>query len=79
MLVVDDVEMNLEIFGAGMLPVIRHRLHAVARSPATVSRLMAELERAWYRGKPFDIVFLDQMMPGIAGGELARRIRGNAG
>ena len=38
---------------------------------------MAELERAWHRGKPYDIVFLDQMMPGIAGEELAKRIRSN--
>ena len=38
---------------------------------------MAELERAWHRGKPYDIVFLDQMMPGMSGDELAGRIRGH--
>ena len=71
-LVVDDVGMNLEILG--------RQLSAFGVRTETVSdgfAAMAELERAWYRGKPFDIVFLDQMMPGIAGGELARRIRAN--
>ena len=36
---------------------------------------MAELERAWHRGQPYDLVFLDQMMPGLSGDELAGRIR----
>lgn len=71
-LVVDDVEMNLEILGR-MLSA----LHVSSQSVPDGFAALAELERAWYRGKPFDIVFLDQMMPGIAGGELARRIRDN--
>ena len=71
-LVVDDVEMNLEVLGR-MLSAMRVTAETVSDGFAA----MAELERAWYRGKPFDIVFLDQMMPGIAGGELARRIRDN--
>src|SRR6185312_3667703 len=69
---VDDVEMNLEILGR-MLSA----LHVSSQSVPDGFAALAELERAWYRGKPFDIVFLDQMMPGIAGGELARRIRDN--
>jgi signal transduction histidine kinase/DNA-binding response OmpR family regulator len=36
---------------------------------------LAELERARYRGKPYHVVLLDQMMPGMAGDELASRIR----
>jgi CheY-like chemotaxis protein len=36
---------------------------------------LAELERSWHRGKPYDIVFLDQMMPGMSGDTLAQRIR----
>ena len=36
---------------------------------------MAELERVWHRGRPYDVVFLDQMMPGLSGDALARRIR----
>src|SRR5471030_1057393 len=38
---------------------------------------MAELERAWHIGKPYDLVFLDQMMPGLTGDALAKRIRQN--
>ena len=38
---------------------------------------MAEIERAWYSGKPYDLVFLDQLMPGLSGVDLARRIRAN--
>jgi signal transduction histidine kinase/DNA-binding response OmpR family regulator len=36
---------------------------------------LAELERAQYRGKPYHVVLLDQTMPGMAGDELASRIR----
>jgi signal transduction histidine kinase/CheY-like chemotaxis protein/HPt (histidine-containing phosphotransfer) domain-containing protein len=69
-LVVDDIEMNLEITtrqlqGLGM---------EVASSRDGFGAL-AELERAWHRGHPFEIVFLDQMMPGITGEALAERIR----
>ena len=71
-LIVDDVEMNLEILSR-QLGAFGVTTHTVADGFAA----MAELERAWYRGKPFDIVFLDQMMPGIAGAELAKRIREN--
>ena len=39
---------------------------------------MAELERAWHRHAPYDIVFIDQMMPGMSGEKLAQRIRGEA-
>jgi signal transduction histidine kinase/DNA-binding response OmpR family regulator/HPt (histidine-containing phosphotransfer) domain-containing protein len=71
-LMVDDVEMNLEILG--------RQLGALGVKTTGVSdgfAAMAELERAWHRGKPYDIVFLDQMMPGIAGEDLAKRIRSN--
>jgi CheY-like chemotaxis protein/HPt (histidine-containing phosphotransfer) domain-containing protein len=36
---------------------------------------LAEVERAWHRGSPHDIVFIDQMMPGLSGEALAERIR----
>ena len=69
-LLVDDVKMNLEIL---------HRQLAASGIPArTVNdgfAAFAELERAWHAGKPYDIVFVDQMMPGISGEELAHRIR----
>jgi signal transduction histidine kinase/DNA-binding response OmpR family regulator len=69
-LAVDDVEMNLEILsrqlrGFGMEVVCcRDGFDA-----------MAEIERAWHRGAPHDVIFLDQMMPGLAGETLAARIR----
>ena len=69
-LAVDDIEMNLEILsrqlkGFGMEVVCcRDGFDA-----------MAEVERAWHRGSPHDIIFLDQMMPGLAGETLAARIR----
>jgi len=69
-LVVDDVAMNLEIIG--------RQLGAYGMKVASVDdgfAALAELERAWHRGKPYDLVFLDQMMPGLAGADLAKRIR----
>jgi len=69
-LAVDDIEMNLEILsrqlrGCGM-DVVCSRDGFDA---------MAEMERAWHRGAPHDVIFLDQMMPGMAGETLAARIR----
>jgi signal transduction histidine kinase/CheY-like chemotaxis protein len=69
-LVVDDVPMNLEIVtrqlaGFGM----------EIKCSEDGFEALAELERAWHRGKPYDIVFLDQMMPGLSGENLAKRIR----
>ena len=69
-LLVDDVKMNLDI--------LSRQLTASGIHPRSVSdgfAAFAELERAWHAGKPYDIVFLDQMMPGISGEELGRRIR----
>ena len=69
-LLVDDVEMNLTI--------MTRQLKAFGMSVTAVNdafAAMAELERAWHRGQPYDLVFLDQMMPGLAGDQLARRIR----
>jgi CheY-like chemotaxis protein len=71
-LVVDDVAMNLDILG--------RQLGAYGIQTETAEdafSAIAQLERAWHRGRPFDIVFLDQMMPGIPGAELAARIRQN--
>jgi signal transduction histidine kinase/DNA-binding response OmpR family regulator len=69
-LLVDDIEMNLTI--------MTRQLKAFGMSVTAVNdafAAMAELERAWHRGQPYDLVFLDQMMPGLAGDQLARRIR----
>jgi PAS domain S-box-containing protein len=69
-LVVDDIAINLEIMS--------RQLKAFHINAATVDdgfAALAELERAWHRGQPYDLVFLDQMMPGLSGDALAQRIR----
>jgi len=69
-LIIDDVEMNLVIMGRQLKAL------GIAVSGAGDGFAgLAELERAWYQGRPYDLVFLDQMMPGLAGDELAHRIR----
>lgn len=71
-LIVDDIEMNLTIMS--------RQLKALDVESTTVAdgfAAMAELERAWHRNRPYDLVFLDQMMPGMSGDVLARRIRAN--
>jgi signal transduction histidine kinase/CheY-like chemotaxis protein/HPt (histidine-containing phosphotransfer) domain-containing protein len=69
-LIVDDVEMNLEIIGR-QLSAYGMKIHGVSDGFAAI----AELERAWHKGRPYDLVFLDQMMPGMAGEGLAERVR----
>ena len=69
-LVVDDIGLNLEIMGR-QLRNLGMRVGTADDGHAA----LAELERAWHRNQPYDIVFLDQMMPGLSGDELAERIR----
>ena len=71
-LLVDDVQMNLEILGRQLGVYGMHISNAADGFAA-----MAELERAWHKGQPYDLVFLDQMMPGLSGDMLATRIRAN--
>ena len=69
-LVVDDIVMNLEI--------ISRQLRGLGMEVTCCEdgfSAVAELERAWHRNQPYDIVFLDQMMPGLSGDGLAERIR----
>ena len=71
-LVVDDIALNHEIFSRQLAA------HGIATEVAQDGfAAMAVLERAWHSGQPFDVVFLDHMMPGISGIELAQRIRAN--
>jgi signal transduction histidine kinase/CheY-like chemotaxis protein/HPt (histidine-containing phosphotransfer) domain-containing protein len=69
-LVVDDVPMNLEIMSRQL-----KAFDIKARGVHDGFAAIAELERAWHQGEPYDLVFMDQMMSGLAGDELARRIR----
>ncbi|MBA2587278.1 MAG: response regulator [Alphaproteobacteria bacterium] len=69
-LTVDDIAMNLDILSR-QLDAYGIKAHGVGDGFAA----MAELERAWHRNDPYDIVFLDQMMPGLSGEDLAARIR----
>jgi signal transduction histidine kinase/DNA-binding response OmpR family regulator/HPt (histidine-containing phosphotransfer) domain-containing protein len=71
-LLVDDIEMNLTIMSR-QLKALGVMVTGVADGFAAI----AELERGWHLGKPYDLVFLDQMMPGLSGDMLAKRIRGN--
>jgi signal transduction histidine kinase/DNA-binding response OmpR family regulator len=71
-LVVDDIDLNHEVF-ARQIAAYGIKTETAGDGFAA----MAELERAWHQGRPFDVVFLDHMMPGISGIELARRIRAN--
>ncbi|HEX4508180.1 MAG TPA: response regulator [Alphaproteobacteria bacterium] len=69
-LIVDDIPMNLEII-CRQLAGFEMDLQCSEDG----FEALAELERSWHRGKPYDIVFLDQMMPGLSGDALAQRIR----
>jgi len=71
-LIVDDIEMN-RIILARQLKIFGMQVS----NAGDAFEGLAELERAWHRGQPYDLVFLDQMMPGMTGSELARRIRKN--
>ncbi|MEA2754143.1 MAG: hypothetical protein QOJ54_432, partial [Aliidongia sp.] len=69
-LIADDTQMNIEI--------ISRQLRALGIEVGDCRDgfdALAELERAWHRGNPYNIVFLDQMMPGMAGDSLGIRIR----
>ena len=71
-LLVDDIEMNLSIMSKQLMA-----FGIVTTSVSDGFAAMAEMERAWHQGKPYDLVFLDQMMPGMSGAALAGRIRAN--
>ncbi len=69
-LVVDDVETNREL--------MQRKLAALGMQVTSVADAfdgLAELERVQHRGESYRLLVLDQMMPGMAGETLARRIR----
>ena len=69
-LVVDDIAINIEI--------MRRQLTALGLDVTSSNdgfSALAELERAFHKGKPYDVAFIDQMMPGMSGVQLCERIR----
>ena len=72
-LVVDDIEINQEILSRQLR---RFGMHAKAVQDGYGA--MEELERAWHQKQPYDIVLLDQMMPGLPGDQVTDRIRKHA-
>lgn len=73
-LVVDDVEMNRRILSRQLAG-----LGIEADSVSDGFAAMAELERTFYEGNPYDVVIVDQMMPGLSGEALAKRVRATSG
>ncbi|MGA7260992.1 MAG: response regulator [Stellaceae bacterium] len=73
-LIVDDVQMNRRILARQLAG-----FGIEAMSVDDGFAAMAELERAFHQGKPFDLVIIDQMMPGLSGEALAQRIRAAGG
>ena len=69
-LIADDIEMNRRIL-ARQLAAFGIDAVSVADAFAAI----AELERAFHQGNPFDLLIIDQMMPGLSGEALARRVR----
>jgi CheY-like chemotaxis protein len=69
-LIVDDLPVNIEI--------LKQQLQALGMDIQIAHdgfEAIAEMERAWSQGRLYDLVLLDQMMPGIAGVSLAERVR----
>ncbi len=73
-LIADDVEMNRRIL---VRQLTGFGIEAAAVDDGFAA--MAELERAFHRGHPFDLIIVDQMMPGLSGEALAQRVRGAPG
>ncbi len=69
-LIVDDLPVNIEI-------MTRH-LRGFGMGIETAGdglQAVAEIERAAVQGRPYSLVLIDQMMPGLAGIALAGRVR----
>ncbi|HET7085607.1 MAG TPA: response regulator [Rhizomicrobium sp.] len=69
-LVVDDIHLNLEIMKRQLQP-----LGIDVTTTADCFEALAEMQRAAHQGRPYNIAFLDHMMPELSGEELAARIQ----
>ncbi len=69
-IVVDDINLNLEI--------MKRQLQSLGIEVTATNDCfdaLAEMQRAANRGRPYDIAFLDHMMPDLSGEKLAARIQ----
>ena len=73
-LLVDDVEMNRRILARQLAGF---GIDAISVDGGLAA--MTELERAFHQGNPFDLVIVDQMMPGLSGEELVQQVRATEG
>ena len=73
-LIVDDVQMNRRILARQLAGF---GIEAISADDGFSA--MAELQRAFQQGRPFDLVIIDQMMPRLSGEALAERIRAASG
>lgn len=69
-LVVDDTEMNRRIME---LRLAGWGMHVTCAEDGFAG--FAEVERAWHKGQSYDLIVLDQMMPGMSGDMLTERVR----
>lgn len=69
-LIVDDVPMNIDILGRQL-----QAFGMVVEGSPDGFDALAKLERAWAQGKPYDLIFADHMMPGLAGDAFVGRVR----
>jgi hypothetical protein len=68
-LVVDDMEVNRCLLRRQL-----EREGMIVEEAEDAFAGMAAFERTWHRGEAFDVALLDQMMPGMAGEDMAKRI-----
>ncbi len=68
-LIIDDIAMNRRLIRRML-----EREEVLVTEAEDAFAGYAALERAWHTSEPCDVIVLDQMMPGMAGDALARRI-----
>jgi signal transduction histidine kinase/DNA-binding response OmpR family regulator/HPt (histidine-containing phosphotransfer) domain-containing protein len=69
-LIVDDVEINRRM--------LERQLDALGMTVSAADdgfSAIAALDRAWHRGRPFDVAIIDHLMPGLRGDQIVARIR----